>query len=491
MEQDSPLVTIRGGISPGFEKRILVGFSVVVLALLTLSGTSYFTIRALHRSKNIFVSPLGREVLEYHELRYSFENVVARNRGYIFSGHYLFEREAREGREDFLNHLGKLRAEYHNADSQIYFAELLAAEDEYNDAAKIAFQMKKRGVHPEKILDYFDHVLRPRREKVSAVLYKTLDEKSEELVKRLEEYEKEEEDVGRFLFYMSLSVFVLGIGLTLLIRRTLRNVRCEMQERERLEEENLSLLIKEKTARELAEMAVKGRDEFISIASHELKTPLTSIKLQMQLFKRSISKGTSQAYSKKNVDAMVSLSERQVNKLTRLIDDMLDVSRIRSGHLTYKPEEFDLVQLLGRCLEDLNEQAKDQQLPAPEMVTCESALVRLDPVRTEQVFINLLTNALRYGEHRPVNIRLEKTKDSVLLSVQDHGLGIPKDKQDIIFNRFERSLHANEMGGLGLGLFISKNIVKAQGGRIWVESEPGQGSTFFVEFPLADANAQH
>jgi PAS domain S-box-containing protein len=234
--------------------------------------------------------------------------------------------------------------------------------------------------------------------------------------------------------------------------------------------------------------AVQARDDFMSIASHELKTPLTSLKLQSQIFKRSVLKGDLSVYNKERIDIIVDQTDKQSSRLTRLVDDMLDISRIRSGQLTIDREEFNFCGLVRETLERLSSQFSPSPQVSGESVvpilSNQSEIVGFwDKLRIEQVITNLLTNALRYGGGKPIDVRLEDRKENVLLAVNDNGIGIAESAQEKIFDRFERAINANEVSGLGLGLFITKKIVLAHGGKIWVHSELGKGSTFFVELP--------
>lgn len=232
--------------------------------------------------------------------------------------------------------------------------------------------------------------------------------------------------------------------------------------------------------------SLKDRDTFLSIASHELKTPLTSLTLQSQMRKRQLAKGNLQAFDQKNLEAMFEADVKQLAGLNRLIDDMLDISRIRTGRLELNIESFDLCALAHNVVERFRAQLEE----ACEKITFESSeavYIEADPYRIEQVITNLLTNAMKYGQGKPLEIKVfsDHQKEKGFLCVSDNGMGISEKDQERIFSRFERAISPNEVSGLGLGLAIVKDIVEAHGGDIHLDSEVGVGSTFTIAFKLA------
>ena len=230
--------------------------------------------------------------------------------------------------------------------------------------------------------------------------------------------------------------------------------------------------------------ALRTRDEFLSIASHELKTPLTALKLQTMLHQRAVVRKGALAYSPQEVNSKFEQADKQVSRLTRLVDDMLDVARINSGKLTLNTEQFSLAELAREVLDRMKSQFNSARMGMPELTVTGDPLGSWDRLRIEQVLINLLTNSIRYGAGKPVRVEIDVQGETVQLRVLDRGIDIAPLAQKKIFDRFERAINANEVSGLGLGLFITKQIVESHGGRIWVESELGQGSTFVAELPL-------
>ncbi len=230
--------------------------------------------------------------------------------------------------------------------------------------------------------------------------------------------------------------------------------------------------------------SLAARDEFLSIASHELKTPLTSLKVQVQMAARAIRNGNEEIYSKPRVDTLVGQAEKQLDRLTRLVDDILDVSRISTGNFRITPETFDLCALIRDLLERLRNVYPSTDIKFPVLEHCDPIEGFWDKIRIEQVVTNLASNAIKYGLGKEIVIHAFKRDGQVFLEVRDQGVGIPEEHLRRIFERFERAISASEVSGLGLGLYITKKIASAHGGDVWATSVPGKGSTFHVRLPL-------
>ncbi|WP_224368038.1 sensor histidine kinase [Hyalangium versicolor] len=230
-----------------------------------------------------------------------------------------------------------------------------------------------------------------------------------------------------------------------------------------------------------AQQAVRLREEFLSIASHELKTPISALQLQVQILLSTLARSPS-GPSPERLRRSLETVDRQVHRQTQLVNDLLDVSRISAGRLQLQPENMELSALAREVAERFE----------PELARAGSALLlqlsaetagQWDKLRLDQVVTNLLSNAVKYGRGNPIQLVTETTSDRVRLSVKDGGIGIAQEDLTRLFNRFERAVSERNYGGFGLGLWISRQIVEAMGGRIQVTSQPGVGSTFTVELP--------
>jgi len=248
-------------------------------------------------------------------------------------------------------------------------------------------------------------------------------------------------------------------------------------------EKNRLLLVAAETARIEAEKAVRLRDDFISIASHELKTPLTPLKMQVQLIKRHLVSGVLAGHPKSSeLITLLESSNEQLNDLTRLVNDVLDVSRIRVGQLVLDINKVELDGLVQNVLNRLHSEIVRSGCSV-NFRTDASVEGRWDRIRLEQAITNLMTNALKYGRGAPIDVQLDRQNESVSITVQDYGIGIEKTDQIRIFEQFGRAATIKSFSGLGLGLYITREIVVAHGGTISVESDPGNGAIFKIVLP--------
>ena len=221
------------------------------------------------------------------------------------------------------------------------------------------------------------------------------------------------------------------------------------------------------------------KDEFIGVASHELKTPVTSIKAYTQVLQKMLEKRGDIKEAE-----MIGRMDAQINRLTSLIGDLLDVTKINSGKLQFNYGEFDFNQMVKDLIEDLQRTTQKHTLIEKY---ADVGIVYGDKERLGQVITNLVTNAIKYSPHTDeIIISTSLKDDEVRLCVQDFGIGISKDKVDRVFEQFYRVSGdmQHTFPGLGLGLYISSEIIKREGGRIWVTSTEGKGSTFCFSLPV-------
>ncbi|HTB75926.1 MAG TPA: PAS domain S-box protein [Polyangiaceae bacterium] len=226
------------------------------------------------------------------------------------------------------------------------------------------------------------------------------------------------------------------------------------------------------------EESIRARDDFLAVAGHELRTPLAALLMQLQSLQRS-----TRAQLPPKIGDRLDKVVGAACRLRRLVDQLLDVSRITAGGLRLEPERVDLSEVLGEVVARTTESGVGPG--GPMIVRGEPHVTgQWDRERIEQVVENLVENAVKYGQGKPVEIDLRVDGGEVVLQVADQGVGIDEDHQKRIFERFERAVSTRDFGGLGLGLWIARRVVEASGGRIAVRSAPGRGATFTVRLPI-------
>jgi PAS domain S-box-containing protein len=231
-----------------------------------------------------------------------------------------------------------------------------------------------------------------------------------------------------------------------------------------------------------AQGEVRERDEFLSIASHELRTPVTALQLQLQLLQRAAER--SKNAMPPSLAAKVTGLERQTRRIAILVNELLDVSRMRLGRLELKLEEIDLADVARDTVAHLSDEAARAGCALSVAASGPQRGV-WDRLRLEQVLTNLISNAIKFGSGSPILVSVDGDPAAARLAVRDRGIGIASGDQLRVFQRFERAVPTEHFGGLGLGLYIARQIVEAHGGSIRLESALGEGTTFTVELPRA------
>jgi len=277
------------------------------------------------------------------------------------------------------------------------------------------------------------------------------------------------------------------VNVFVALHRQRNETRLQMAELEKAHQAQAVLMEELHTAQAQLERSLQMRDEFMSMVAHELRTPLNTLLLEAELRKMQLDGGNLSAFSEQHLGKMLARDGRQIKNMIRLIDDMLDVSRVHSGRLSIRPSQRDLTAVLERVIDDLGAHASSLgytiTLNAPQRVSG-----YWDEFRIEQVVVNLLNNALRYGLKKPIEVTLTTDAHNAVINVKDYGVGISTQDQRRIFDAFERGSHNDAYSGLGLGLYIAKQLVEAHRGEITVSSRLGEGAVFSVILPLAQVD---
>lgn len=270
-----------------------------------------------------------------------------------------------------------------------------------------------------------------------------------------------------------------------------RAVRWQLEALQQARREQDALVERLREAQVQLERAVRMRDDFVSAVSHELRTPLHTLFLEVQMRRVHLGRGDSDAFSPRNLEAMVQREERQIQSMVRVIDDMIDVSRVRKQGLAIRRSHVRLKTLVERAADTVAHQANEAGV-ALSLSLPADLMGDWDEFRIEQALTNLLDNAVRHGGGPTVQVRAsartgEGGVAGVTVEIEDHGPGIAEADQERIFEQFERAVGERRTPGMGLGLFIARQIARAHGGELSVRSQPGHGAVFSLWLPLAPA----
>ncbi len=249
-------------------------------------------------------------------------------------------------------------------------------------------------------------------------------------------------------------------------------VTRDLTERKRAEDERDSLLAR-------LQVAVRHRDEFLSVASHELRTPVATLRLQMDLMDRLRNRSPEEVGA--SLPSMLERLRRQVDRLDKLVAQLLDVTRLSAGGAPRELVEGDLGEIAAAVVARMREETRGTQIIRLEVTS--GLTGRWDVPRLDQIIANLISNAIKYGLDQPIDVVVQGDSREAVITIRDQGIGIAPEDQARIFGLFERAVSERNYGGLGLGLYIVRQFVEAMSGSVSVESNQGEGAAFVVRLP--------
>lgn len=250
------------------------------------------------------------------------------------------------------------------------------------------------------------------------------------------------------------------------------------------EKENKKLIENLQKELLLAKQQTAQRDEFLAIASHELKTPLTTVLLQIQTTLHNIRNVSLSEFSVEHLLKMLQSMQSQTKRLSKMINDLLNISLITTHKMELEIEDVDLTTLVEDVVENFREKLEKEDLRI-NLQAKDTILGKWDKLRLEQVFDNLISNAIKYGNKKPIYISIEKQNSIAVIRIIDNGIGIKNSEKENIFLLFKRGNVEKDYKGLGIGLYIAQQIILLHGGRIELNSNPGEGSIFTIFLPIS------
>ena len=431
----------------GYRSTVLAAIATFGLVAV-LAGASLLATHTSRQATRRLQSAAGDLIL-VERLRGAFEHEVAAGRGFLVTGSREFVEREDAVRRQFRRTLEKLEVSADTPDERHLLADVAAKEAVHRDIMSLAIAQRLAAQGTASIDVVVQDRSLPARDAVGSALRALTAALRQDLVVA-------EGQSATSTNHATSGVIVISfLALLATVAMTLMQVRASRRERDELEQWT----------------------EFLSVASHDIKTPLWTLRLRLQLLLRRLA-GDSEA------EKVATGMDRQIDRMSELVNRLLDASRLRLGPVSPCLEDVDLSELVARAAERMREQF--EQAGSTLKVSCSGRVLgRWDRLRLEEVATNLLSNALKYGEHKPVEVTVDAQGAIARLCVRDHGVGIARADQARVFGRFVRA-GADRHPGHGLGLWITRTIVAAHGGQISVQSRPGEGASFVVELPRGE-----
>lgn len=450
-------------IRPSFQRRALVAIVAPAAASLLIAVLALAAFGTALQIKQEALSVHAVNLINIEQLRSAFEWKVAANRGFFLTRDPTFLEREQAARAEFTAAMGRIKQSLETPDELRLFEQIEQAEAEHQ-AAVDSVKEHRWADDIASTVRLFESAVLPKREALRLTIA-ALEREAREL------FEQANRRAAAAARRSLIIVGGMGGAGILVVGYLVFGMRRKLSE----------AYAREAGARVHAENAVQVRDEFIAIASHELKTPIAALMMQAQGMIRQLEKGEA-SLSGDSAKRWAAVSNRQLFRLSRLVDTLLDATRIERGQLDLALEAVDLVDIANETIEMLC----GQYTPARcglEVQPAGPVVVRADRARISQVLTNVLGNALKFGDDKPIDIVIAAEAAYAELRIRDYGVGIDKSQHAIIFERFERIADAGSVAGLGLGLYVSRKLIELHHGSIRVESERGKGAEFVIRLP--------
>ena len=445
--------------------KVLGALGIPVAAMVFIAGVSYAAFRHVVATHQELVHHHAVQLIYVERLRSAFEWKVASSRGFFLTRDPLFLEREEAARTEFKSALDYLKKNFRDPDRTV-LEQIDHAEQVHQNVVTELKEIRKSD-NMARTTEVFEKQVWPRREDLRLSIAALERAEQVEFDRAIARSEAATADALRYSAAAVIATFLLTVYFLVVgIRRLVTSQRTEARLRKEAEE------------------ALAGRSEFLSIVSHELRTPIYALKLQLELLSRRVERG---ATAEEQRD-YVRRSERQIESLSHLMDGLFDLVRYERGQFELRYANVDLTTLARELTERFCGRGSEVacHVEAPQG----ALFIQADPRRVEQAVVNLLTNAIKYGEGKPVTVRVSCEEKFACITVSDQGPGIAPVDQERIFRRFERLRAGDAQPGLGLGLYIARRVAEAHGGSLTVKSEPGSGAAFTLRLPRQPDDVQ-